>query len=68
MKRPFSTISIAELDTIVKEAGMTAAAETLAQGRPVVGMEDGQIVTAYPGDPLVAHLQPLIDEIKNRQN
>lgn len=53
MKRQFHTISANELDVIVREAGMEAAADSIARRLPLTGMIDGKVVTLLPDDPLM---------------
>lgn len=67
MKRPFHSISLQELDKLVQDACMNAAAESLARNLPVTGIDENNVViTCLPGDPRVASLQSRVDAILTR--
>lgn len=67
MKRPFHSIALQELDKLVQDACMNAAAESLALNLPITGIDESNVViTCLPNDSRVAHLQPRVETIRAR--
>lgn len=65
MKRPFHTISLDELDSVVRDATVAAAMDSLARGLPVTGTDaDGMVVTYHPATPKSSPLEDEAGHVK----
>lgn len=61
MKLSPSLLSAADWDHLVCEAGLNAAAESVARSLPVTGLLNGEMVTCAADDPRLAPLQSRVE-------
>lgn len=61
MRKSLDTLTLSEIDTLVREATENAIVDSLARGLPVSGIENGVVVTKFNDNPVFEHLTSQID-------
>lgn len=68
MKRFNTSLSVADLDNLVAEACLNAAAESIARGLSVTGLLNDEVVTLSAADPRLAALHERAEVVSRRLN